>query len=172
MTVVREEGRDLGAVLVDGAPAPDLEVVEEALTATRALIALSTRSLGVLAEDLSAAQYRALVVLASRGPQRMVDLAHALAVNPSTAGRMCDRLARKGFVRRHRDRQDRRIVVVSLSREGRGVLDQATAARRAAIAQALSALSPDQQQAAATALRELSRSIGEVPDRAWPPASP
>lgn len=143
-------------------------VVEEVLTATRALIALSTRSLGELAEDLSAAQYRALVVLASRGPQRMVDLARLLRVNPSTAGRMCDRLVRKGFARRHRDRDDRRIVVVSLSREGRRVLDEATAARRAAIAEALGALSGEQQRAAGTALRELARALGEVPDHAWP----
>ena len=156
----------------DAESRPCREVVEEVLTATRALIALSTRSLGALAEDLSAAQYRTLVVLASRGPQRMVDLAQSLGVNPSTAGRMCDRLVRKGFVRRHRAEDDRRIVVVSLSGEGRRVLDDATAARRAAIAEALSALSGEQQRAAATALRELSRAIGEVPDRAWPQASP
>lgn len=83
------------------------DVVDEVMTATRALIGLSTRTLGVLAEDLSAAQYRTLVVLASRGPQRMVDLAQLQGVNPSTAGRMCDRLARRGFVRRQRARGDR-----------------------------------------------------------------
>ena len=146
----------------------DSGVVDEVLTATRALIGLSTRSLGALAEDLSAAQYRALVVLAARGPQRMVDLAELLQVNPSTAGRMCDRLTRKGFIRRHRARADRRIVVVSLSGQGRQVLDEATAARRLMIVDALAALSSEQQHAAAAALRELSRALGEVPDQDWP----
>lgn len=75
--------------------------MDEVLTATRALIGLSTRSLGVLAEELSATQYRALVVLASHGAQRMVDLAELLQVSPSTEGRMCDRLVRKGYARRH-----------------------------------------------------------------------
>jgi DNA-binding MarR family transcriptional regulator len=173
MVVVCDEvGPTVGVAVASARSEPAPDVVEEVLTATRALIALSTRSLGALAEDLSAAQYRTLVVLASRGPRPLVDLAQSLGVNPSTAGRMCDRLARKGFVRRHRDRQDRRIVVVSLSGQGRRVLDEATAARRAVIAQALSALSVEQQRAAGAALRELSCAVGEVPDRAWPRASP
>jgi DNA-binding MarR family transcriptional regulator len=148
------------------------DVVDEVMTATRALIGLSARTLGVLAEDLSAAQYRTLVVLASRGPQRMVDLAQLQGVNPSTVGRMCDRLVRRGFVRRQRARGDRRIVVVSLSKEGRRVLDEATVARREAITVALSTLSVERQRAAAAALRALSEALGEVPDHAWPKSPP
>ena len=68
--------------------------MDAVLTASRSLIAVATRSLGAAAEETTIAQYRALVVLASRGPQRMVDLAGALEVTPSTAGRMCDRLVR------------------------------------------------------------------------------
>ncbi|MGH3422808.1 MAG: MarR family winged helix-turn-helix transcriptional regulator, partial [Streptosporangiaceae bacterium] len=77
----------------------DEAVVDAVLTASRTLIAVATQSLGATAEDTTIAQYRALVVLASRGPQRMVGLAEALDVAPSTAGRMCDRLVRKGLVR-------------------------------------------------------------------------
>jgi DNA-binding MarR family transcriptional regulator len=143
-------------------------VVDDVLTATRALIALSTRSLGELAADLSAAQYRTLVVLASRGPQRQVDLAHHLGVEPSSLGRMCERLLRKGFIRRRRTRTDRRSVLVSLSTEGRQVVDEATAARRTVIRAALAELPPDQQRAAGIALRALSRAAGEVPDAEWP----
>ena len=74
--------------------APDEAVVDAVLSASRSLIAVATMSLGAAAEDTTLAQYRALVVLASRGPQRMTDLAAALDVTPSTAGRMCDRLLR------------------------------------------------------------------------------
>ena len=42
----------------------------------------------------------------------MTDLAAALDVTPSTAGRMCDRLLRKGLLRRHRARAARRAVQV------------------------------------------------------------
>jgi DNA-binding MarR family transcriptional regulator len=152
-----------------GLPAESSErVVDEVLTATRALIALTTQSLGELAADLSAAQYRALVVLASRGAQRMVDLAHVLGVEPSSLGRMCDRLERKGFIDRRRDVRDRRSVVVSLSREGRQVVDEATVARRAVIRAALAELSIGQRECAAVALRALSRAAGEIPDDQWP----
>src|ERR1700753_1331614 len=86
----------------------DEAVVDAVLTASRTLVAVAARSLGAAAEDTTLAQYRALVVLASRGPQRMGDLAEALGVTPSTAGRMCDRLVRKELIRRHRARGARR----------------------------------------------------------------
>jgi DNA-binding MarR family transcriptional regulator len=107
-------------------PAIDQAAVDAVLTASRALVAMATMSLGAAAEDTTIAQYRALVVLASRGPQRMVDLAAALGVTPSTAGRMCDRLVRKGLIRRHRDRADWRAVQVSITAAGKQVVDHAT----------------------------------------------
>jgi DNA-binding MarR family transcriptional regulator len=108
--------------------------VDAVLTASRSMVAVATRSLGAAAEETTIAQYRALVVLASRGPQRIAGLAEALDVAPSTAGRMCDRLVRKGLVRRHRARGDRRVVVVSVTPAGREVVDEATGRRRALIA--------------------------------------
>ena len=96
----------------------DEAAVDAVLTASRTLIAVATSSLGAAAEETTIAQYRALVVLASRGPQRMTDLAGALDVTPSTAGRMCDRLVRKGLIRRHRARADRRAVQVSITPGG------------------------------------------------------
>jgi DNA-binding MarR family transcriptional regulator len=120
----------------------DAAAVDAVLTASRSLIAGATRSLGAAAEETTIAQYRALVVLASRGPQRMVDLS-ALDVAPSTAGRMCDRLVRKGLIRRHRARADRRAVLVSVTAAGRVVVDQATARRRALIAGILAKLPAD-----------------------------
>ena len=66
------------------------------------------------------------MVLASRGPQRPVDVSGA----PSAAGRKCDRLVPKGRVRRHWARTDRRSVLVPVTAAGRQVADQATARRR------------------------------------------
>ena len=118
----------------------DEAMVDAVLTASRSLVAVATRSLGAAAEETTIAQYRALVVLASRGPQRMVDLAGTLDVTPSTAGRRCDRLVRKGLIRRHRARADRRAVLVSVTPAGREVVDQATARRRELIAGILATL--------------------------------
>ncbi|MFY9653795.1 MarR family winged helix-turn-helix transcriptional regulator [Trebonia sp.] len=143
-------------------------VVDAVLTASRTLVAVAERSLGAAAEETTLAQYRALVVLASRGPQRMVDLAKALEVTPSTAGRMCDRLLRKGLIRRHRARADRREVQVSITAAGRAVVDEATSRRRALIAEILERLPVPAQRAVAQALRAFADAAGEVPDNEWP----
>ncbi len=150
----------------------DAAAVDAVLTASRSLIAVATRSLGAAAEETTIAQYRALVVLASRGPQRMVDLAGALGVAPSTAGRMCDRLVRKGLIRRHRARADRRAVLVSVTAAGRLVVDQATARRRALITDILAKLPADTQRAVARALQAFADAAGEVPDSQWPSPGP
>ena len=146
--------------------------MDAVLTASRSLIAVATRSLGAAAEETTIAQYRALVVLASRGPQRIVDLAAALDAAPSTAGRMCDRLVRKTLIRRHRARADRRAVLVSVTAAGRLVVDHTTARRRALIEEILAMLREDAQRAVAEALRAFSDAAGEVPDSQWPPPGP
>ena len=143
--------------------------VDAVLTASRAQEAVATKSLGAAAGETTNAQYRALVVLASRGPQRLVDLSGALGVAPSTAGRMCDRLVRKGLIRRHRARTDRRAVLVSITSPGRDVVDQATARRRELIAGILAALPPARQREVAAALRAFAEAAGEIPDSDWPP---
>jgi DNA-binding MarR family transcriptional regulator len=150
----------------------DEAAVDAVLTASRTLVAVATQSLGAAAEDTTIAQYRALVVLASRGPQRMTDLAAALGVTPSTAGRMCDRLLRKGLIRRHRTRADRRAVQVSLTAAGREIVDQATARRRALIAGILGRLPARQQSAVASGLAAFAAAAGEVPDSQWPADPP
>lgn len=148
----------------------DPAAVDAVLTASRSMVAVATRSLGAAAEETTIAQYRALVVLASRGPRRIVDLAEALDVAPSTAGRMCDRLVRKGLVRRHRARGDRRVVLVSITSAGRQVVDEATGRRRALIAEILGRLSPGAQRAVAEAFGDFADAAGEVPDSQWPAA--
>ena len=149
-------------------PHTDLAAVDAVLTASRSMVAVATRSLGAAAEETTIAQYRALVVLASRGPRRLVDLAEALDVAPSTAGRMCDRLVRKGLVRRHRARGDRRAVLVSVTAAGRQVVDEATGRRRALIADILARLPLPAQRAVAEAFRTFADAAGEIPDSQWP----
>src|SRR5690242_14026398 len=98
-------------------------VVDSVLSASRALVAVAARSLAAAEEQVTLAQYRALVVLASRGRQRALDLAEALDVNQSTVTRMCDRLERKGLISRVRPADNRRIVITAISPVGRQLVD-------------------------------------------------
>ena len=138
------------------------EVVDAVVTASRAMIAVAVRSL-TAAGDITLAQYRTLVVLACRDPQRLADLAEVLAVTPPTAGRMCDRLVRKGLITRHRARADRRIVRVSITPAGRQVVDEVTRRLRVFIAEILSELPARQRRKVAAALRVPAREHHQRP---------
>ncbi len=130
-------------------------------------MAVAARSLANLAEDVTLAQYRVLVELAARGPQRPADLATALAVDRSTATRMCERLVRKQLVSRRRTRADRRSVRVALTPLGSELVDEATGQRRAEIAQILQRMPKADQRPVLTALRAFADAAGEVPEQDW-----
>ncbi len=157
--------------MASGDPAAG-SAVDGVLSASRSLIAVATRSLGPAADETTLAQYRALVVLASRGQLRMTALADVLEVAPSSAGRMCDRLVRRGLIRRHRDHHDRRAVLVGITPAGRRIVDQATGRRRALIAEILGRLPAAAQQQVAQALRAFADAAGEIPDSQWPAGVP
>jgi len=61
-------------------------------------------------------------------------LADALAIHPSTATRLCDRLVSKRLVRRAVSRENRRETTISLSPTGRDLVDEVTNIRHDEIA--------------------------------------
>jgi DNA-binding MarR family transcriptional regulator len=147
-------------------PARD-ELVDAVLGASRALVAVAARSLATVAEDVSLAQYRFLVVLASRGPERLADLATAVGVDRSTATRMCDRLVRKRLVTRRRSQEDRRTVRISLTQTGGELVSEVTRRRRAEIAAIVQRIPVSHRDAVLVALRAFADAAGEVPEQDW-----
>ncbi|HEV3038162.1 MAG TPA: MarR family transcriptional regulator [Candidatus Angelobacter sp.] len=69
--------------------------------------------------ELPARAMRAIVILSNRGRCIMSDFASAVGVPVSTATHMIEKLVRKGLVVRVRSEEDRRVVYVELSEEGR-----------------------------------------------------
>ena len=142
-------------------------VVDAVLSASRVLVAVAARSLGDVAEEVTLTQYRTLVVLASRGPQSLADLAEAVDVTPPTATRMCDRLIKKGLIIRRHDRGDRRLIRLNLTTKGHELVGAVTERRRAEIAELLEAIPPQRQVALVDSLQRLTRAAGEVPEQDW-----
>ena len=140
------------------------DVIGAVMSASRALVAISARSLAAVGEEVTLPQYRALVVVATRGPQRPLDLASALAVSPSTATRMCDRLVRKRLVRRARLPGDRRSVRVTLTEVGSALVDEASRRRRAELERVVAALPEAYHQPLIFALGALAEAAGETPE--------
>jgi DNA-binding MarR family transcriptional regulator len=152
---------------VEPVTTPSSEVVDGVLTASRALVAVAARSLAAAGEDVTLAQYRALVVLAAHGPQRVADLAAALTVTPATATRMCDRLVRKRLITRRTERADRRQVQIALTQRGRDLVDLVTERRRQEIAEIVARIPARQQHVLVEALGHFAESAGESRDEDW-----
>lgn len=72
---------------------------------------------------LSAAQYNALRILRGEGtPMQIYQIAERMVSPQPDISRLIDRLAAAGLVERERCREDRRVVWVTLSAEGRSKL--------------------------------------------------
>ena len=140
----------------------DVDAVTSAvLTASRLLVAVSARSLAAAEERVTLPQFRMLVVLASRREPKLAALAEALAVNPSTALRMVDRLSAAGLLTRRVNPENRREVVLRLTPAGRQVVDEVTARRREEIARIVQRMAPRQRAGLVRALRAFTDAGGE-----------
>jgi DNA-binding MarR family transcriptional regulator len=145
----------------------DDQVVDAVLRASRVLLAVAVRSLAAVDDDVTLPQYRALVVLASRGPQRPTGLADALGVHPSTITRLCDRLVGKRLVQRGESPADRREVSIRLTPKGRRLVDAVTARRREEIATIVANIPARERAATVHALHALGEAAAEPADIAW-----
>jgi DNA-binding MarR family transcriptional regulator len=137
------------------------------LVASRALVGVAARSLAGTEDVITLAQYRALVLLAARGEMNVGGLAEALDVHQSTATRLCDRLVARGLVDRVHSPQNRREVVVSLTRDGQALIRSVTARRRAELDRIMDRLSAKQRVAVNDAFLQFAEAAGEAPDDAW-----
>ncbi|HEY1486250.1 MAG TPA: MarR family transcriptional regulator, partial [Micromonosporaceae bacterium] len=110
------------------APAATDDEVDAVFAASRALVALSARSIAD-ADGVTMPQCRMLVVL-SEAPSNLTALAGNLDVAPSTAMRMIDRLVAGGLVVREPAPESRRETRLSVTADGRRTVRAVTQRRR------------------------------------------
>lgn len=148
------------ATSIHDAPGGD-EFVTALLTASRALVGVSARSLADVEETVTIAQFRVLVVLKTHGRTTLRQLATRLGVNASTAQRQVDRLVREGLVDRRENPDDRREVAIALTRQGAGLVDTVTARRRDAIARIVRDIPSSDRSALIAALEAFATAANE-----------
>lgn len=110
------------------------------LAASRALVAVSVRSLTELHDTVTLPQFRTLVVLDSEGATNLNRLAQVLDVNASSAVRMIDRLLASGLVTRQENPENRRQVLLGVTPAGADIVRRVTARRRREIARIVTAV--------------------------------
>lgn len=141
--------------------------VDAVLRASRVLVSVAARSLAGVSDEVSLPQYRALVVLASRGPLRPGELARILQSHPSTVTRLCDRLVTNRLIDRQPSPDSRREVMVALTPRGRRLVDRVTEKRRAELATILAHVPKRDRPFIVRALDALGDAAGEPADAGW-----
>ncbi len=138
------------------------EITDALLTASRLLVALSVRSIAHVDESITVPQFRTLMILSTRGPSKIVNLAHMLDVQPSTATRMVDRLVGVGLVDRRQNPESRRELIIALTPRGRAVVEAVIVRRRSEIAAVVERMPARDRTGLVEALTAFSAAGGET----------
>ncbi|WP_165972097.1 MarR family winged helix-turn-helix transcriptional regulator [Paenibacillus piri] len=89
----------------------------------------------------SGSQVAALDVIHAQGPIKVTHLAESLTLSLSAVTLLCDRLIHNGYVKRERDDEDRRVVHLRITDEGREALAAVLAAEGEIICRWLNGIS-------------------------------
>ncbi len=156
----------------DHGPVTDVEM-DAVLAASRVLVAISARSLAAVDDTVDMPQFRALVIVSSRGAVTLGELAEAAGMNLSTASRLCDRLVNMGLLNRADDPANRRQLQLTVTDAGRNVVSRAVDRRRTSLQPILRRLPKERRTHLVGLLAEFAEAGGEAADRdlwslGWP----
>lgn len=93
--------------------------------------------------DLTMAQFKTLMLIASTGGLTGRDLAHRLHIGPSAVTPIVDKLVQHGYARREEDAADRRVIWTRPTDAGVALFERVNAAGREALKDILLLLSRD-----------------------------
>jgi MarR family transcriptional regulator, transcriptional regulator for hemolysin len=115
---------------------------------------------------LTRAQWQVLSLLYHRPGISQTELAEALEVERATAGRMIDRMERKGWLLRVADPLDRRINRLELTAEAHGIEAEMHRAATELLEEALARLDPEERDALAEMLGRMKAELQAMAPRA------
>lgn len=154
----------------DGGPGDAPDAVAPAIAeAVESLTNLWSVAAQQAALRLSTHQLRALLVLEAATGLNLTALAERLGTGLPTASRLCDRLEAAGMLERSLHPEKRREVRLSLTAQGRRVLDDVAARRARALAAVLARMEPAERSELRRAMKAFlaaARSGGERPPEA------
>jgi DNA-binding MarR family transcriptional regulator len=114
--------------------------------------------------DVSRTEANVLTTLSEQA-RRITDLAAGEGVTQPAITLLVNRLEERGWVRRGRDRSDRRAVLVTLTPAGQRLFQQLRAEYRALLHEEMATLPDDDVETLAAAVEILDRLIARLSDR-------
>lgn len=136
-------------------------ITDALLTASRLLVAISASSIAAVDDAITIPQFRTMVLLSNRGPTNLATLAGLLGVQPSTIGRMVDRLVSAGLLERSPHPTSRRELLAALTEHGSKVVQEVTRRRRLEIANIVEKMPPAERHGLVRALTAFTAAGGE-----------
>jgi MarR family 2-MHQ and catechol resistance regulon transcriptional repressor len=109
--------------------------------------------------ELTLPQFAVLEALLHLGPMSQGELGRKLLRSNPNMTALLDTLERHGWIQRTRSTEDRRVVVVRLSREGQRLIEKVFPAQAAHIAALLGALSAEEQEQLGALCKKLGLSL-------------
>lgn len=134
-----------------------------ALEASQALVGVAVRSMAEALEQVTLTQYRALLLVVTRGPLRSGLLAEHLGLHASSFTRVADRLVQGGWAERRENPENRREVLVVPTAAGRDLVEGVVRRREAEIAGILAVLPPGRRRTVERGMR----AFAEAADEFW-----
>lgn len=116
------------------------------MATSRVMTAVVARTMSGMGDTVSVPQFRLLVMLRYEGTLNVKAMADGLGVNSSNVSRACERLVRSGLVLRTEAEHDRRNVSISLTLEGRALVDSLMDARAKLLVGAVAKMRPADQR--------------------------
>lgn len=138
--------------------------VAAVMRVARVMFAVVIQSAAHVDDRLTLPQLRVLV-LVSTSPTEVTPsaVAAALDVHLSSASRLCDRLVTAGWLDRNESSQDRRNLILSLTRDGSAVLASVMAHRRQAFATILEQMAPNDRATVSRSFHTFADAAGDRP---------
>ncbi|WNQ10390.1 MarR family transcriptional regulator [Paenibacillus aurantius] len=93
---------------------------------------------------LTMPQFSLLRMIHKIGDAKITDLAETMEVKPSAITVMIDRLEAGGFVERRHGEKDRRVVRVSITKDGESILEKAQEKSKQVLAKYFAGLEPEE----------------------------
>jgi DNA-binding MarR family transcriptional regulator len=146
-------------------PRPNDHVARPDIDVARLRVAVLRLSRRLRKHDLAGmtpSQLSTLGSVGALGPVRLSDLAATERIAPSTLTRLVSVLEDRGYVRRDAAPADARAFLVSVTPEGRRVLEQIREEATSMLTDILMTLSPEQHDALAAALPVLEQIAGSA----------
>jgi DNA-binding MarR family transcriptional regulator len=146
-------GRDEAAHSGRSVEGDEQAAVTALVAATRLLVGVATRAAERAGPEVSLAEFRLLLALTELGASPSARAAEWLGVAGSSVTRLGDRLEESGHLRRRRERPNRSVVRLELTKRGAELVERVMASRRGELAMIVGGLPPGTADQVAAAVR-------------------